>query len=545
MLSGPFTAPTRAQGPPDAVSYQTFYDALSPYGIWVDDPDYGYAWVPSAGPDFQPYRTNGHWVYTDYGWTWVSDYQWGWAPFHYGRWRYSDEFGWLWVPGYTWGPAWVAWRQSEGYYGWAPLGPPPVRRGVRESIGFSFSFGDAPVTAARWCFVPAAYVASPVIATYYVPPARTTVIYNNTTIIHNTYVNNNVVNNNGTTTNNTAVVNNANRTEVNNVGQGHPTSAHDGGGQPAYPAGPGRAEVEKATGQTIKPLVVGNRSTPGAGLQGQSLALYRPEVAAPSRPGRGPSAGLAPAPAPQKTVPLPKAAALARSAGNTNRGLMPDNAVHHLSSTDPDPIREARARQATARQAQASTPGVPNPVPSVEAPGKGKGPDQTTAHDHAQPASANSSSPGPVVPPVRSARPDGSNAAGSAIAPAAPAVKQSQPTSAGPYPATPTDRTADKAAKAAKIDKVAGQPKRAGGLPDTAPMPAKAPPANKPQAQPQRQAAAQPAPAVRPMSQLQPAPHPHPAGRPASQPHPSAGPRPHPATVRAAPHSDGKGPDRH
>lgn len=206
--------PARAQAPPpaNAVSYQAFYDALSPYGVWVDDPDYGYAWVPSAEPDFQPYRTNGHWVFTDYGWTWVSDYEWGWAPFHYGRWRYSDGYGWLWVPGYTWGPAWVAWRQSQGYYGWAPLGPPPVRSGVHANIGFSFSFGDAPEAPARWCFVPAAYVASPRIATYYVPPAQTTVVYNNTTVIRNTYVNNNV------NVNNTTVVNNNNRTVVSSPG---------------------------------------------------------------------------------------------------------------------------------------------------------------------------------------------------------------------------------------------------------------------------------------------------------------------------------------
>ena len=355
LLAGSFAiTPACAQGPPptDAVSYQTFYDALSPYGIWVDDPDYGYAWVPDAGPDFQPYRTNGHWVYTDYGWTWVSDYIWGWAPFHYGRWRYSDGYGWLWVPGYTWGPAWVAWRQSAGYYGWAPLGPPPVRSGVHISIGFSFSFGDAPAVPDRWCFVPAAYVASPRIATYYVPPAQTTVVYNNTTVIHNTYVNNSV---NVTNTNNRTVVNN-NRTVVNNGNRGRPDdrragAAPGGSDQPAYPAGPGRAEVEKATGQTIKPLAVTNRATPGVGLQGQSLALYRPQVAAPARPDRGAGADPAamPAPTPQKVVPLAEAANQARHADNANRGLLRDNAVQHLSSTDPDPIQGARDRQAAAQ----------------------------------------------------------------------------------------------------------------------------------------------------------------------------------------------------
>src|SRR5688572_5624845 len=81
------------------VSYQTFYDELSPYGRWVEYPGQGYVWVPDAGDDFRPYSTNGHWVWTDnYEWMWVSDYDWGWAPFHYGRWDYDDYYGWYWVP---------------------------------------------------------------------------------------------------------------------------------------------------------------------------------------------------------------------------------------------------------------------------------------------------------------------------------------------------------------------------------------------------------------------------------------------------------------
>ena len=63
------------------VYFQEFYDQLSPYGQWIDDSEYGYIWIPTAGPDFIPYLSNGYWVFTDYGWTWVSDYEWGWAVF--------------------------------------------------------------------------------------------------------------------------------------------------------------------------------------------------------------------------------------------------------------------------------------------------------------------------------------------------------------------------------------------------------------------------------------------------------------------------------
>ena len=73
--------------------------------------------MPDADEDFQPYSTNGHWVWTDdYEWMWVSDYDWGWAPFHYGRWDNDPYYGWYWVPGYEWSPAWVAWRDGGDYY---------------------------------------------------------------------------------------------------------------------------------------------------------------------------------------------------------------------------------------------------------------------------------------------------------------------------------------------------------------------------------------------------------------------------------------------
>src|SRR5579864_406878 len=94
--------------PVEEVSYQTFYDQLSPYGSWINYPGYGYVWVPNnVDPSFSPYLTNGHWVYTDMGWAWVSDFDWGWGPFHYGRWLDDPYYGWLWVPGYDWAPAWV------------------------------------------------------------------------------------------------------------------------------------------------------------------------------------------------------------------------------------------------------------------------------------------------------------------------------------------------------------------------------------------------------------------------------------------------------
>ena len=135
--------PVTAPPPNDGVSYQTFYDELSPYGHWINNPDYGYVWMPDTDPGFLPYATNGHWVYSDEGWTWASDYAWGWAAFHYGRWFYEDGYGWMWVPGHEWAPAWVSWRRGDDVYGWAPLSPDV-------NAGASFSNYNPP--ANYWCF---------------------------------------------------------------------------------------------------------------------------------------------------------------------------------------------------------------------------------------------------------------------------------------------------------------------------------------------------------------------------------------------------------
>ncbi|HEY6178382.1 MAG TPA: DUF6600 domain-containing protein, partial [Kofleriaceae bacterium] len=102
----------------DVPSVDVFYDQLSPYGTWYDDPTYGWVFTPGDA-SYVPY-TNGRWTNTDYGFTWVSNDPFGWATDHYGRWVWANR--WVWRPDTTWGPAWVQWRQGEGYVGWAPAG---------------------------------------------------------------------------------------------------------------------------------------------------------------------------------------------------------------------------------------------------------------------------------------------------------------------------------------------------------------------------------------------------------------------------------------
>ena len=179
LLIAGFTAQDQVQAQPGVnISFQTFYDDLSPYGRWTNSRQYGSVWTPNVAAGFQPYSTNGYWEVTEYGNTWVSDYDWGWAPFHYGRWSFDDYLGWFWIPGYEWGPAWVNWRSGGDHYGWAPLGP-----GM--SINVSIN-----IPSFWWVFVPQRYISDRYWHNYCAPRSRVTHIYNQTTIINNYYTNN-------------------------------------------------------------------------------------------------------------------------------------------------------------------------------------------------------------------------------------------------------------------------------------------------------------------------------------------------------------------
>jgi hypothetical protein len=132
---------------PTQVNY--FYSSLSPYGSWMELPDYGWCWQPTTvviDRGWRPYCHRGSWMYSNCGWYWHSDYSWGWAPFHYGRWYDHPGRGWVWFPDKTWAPAWVSWRNTDTHCGWAPL-PPGAHCGPNgwsfhgNSVGVGFGFG--------------------------------------------------------------------------------------------------------------------------------------------------------------------------------------------------------------------------------------------------------------------------------------------------------------------------------------------------------------------------------------------------------------------
>jgi hypothetical protein len=181
-------------GSHDQIDIGVFYNGLSPYGDWVEMPDYGWAWAPRVDYGWRPY-TMGQWVWTDEdGWYWDSDERFGWAAYHYGRWVDDPYYGWIWVPGYEWGPSWVSWRHGNGYVGWAPLPPR-----ARWSVGVGLSLGgldiDAFLPVRDYNFVPERNIVERGAYRHVVPYAQNITIINITNNVTNyTVVNERVVN---------------------------------------------------------------------------------------------------------------------------------------------------------------------------------------------------------------------------------------------------------------------------------------------------------------------------------------------------------------
>jgi hypothetical protein len=180
---------------PAPVQYNYFYGSLAPYGSWIEVSGYGLCWRPTVAvvdTGWRPYCHSGRWLYTNCGWYWQSDYSWGWAPFHYGRWRNHPGSGWVWMPDTTWSPAWVTWRYSDAYCGWAPLPPGShYRSGIGltyHSAGVSIGF-DFGLERDCYTFIPTRRFCDRTPWRHAVPHTRIGNAYNQTTIINNINVN--------------------------------------------------------------------------------------------------------------------------------------------------------------------------------------------------------------------------------------------------------------------------------------------------------------------------------------------------------------------
>ena len=173
------------------VTVNQFYTELSPYGAWIEVPGYGRCWRPTVAvwnSSWRPYADGGRWLWTDSGWYWYSDYSWGWAPFHYGRWTTHAGIGWVWAPDTCWGPAWVSWRRSSSYCGWAPLPPSALWVSGRGfycntvSVGVSFEFG---LSDHHYVYVPYNRFCDRRPSHNYVPSHQARSIHRETTVVNN------------------------------------------------------------------------------------------------------------------------------------------------------------------------------------------------------------------------------------------------------------------------------------------------------------------------------------------------------------------------
>src|SRR5437764_1144791 len=191
----PVTRARPVSGARPASGYSTFYTKLEPHGAWLETSDYGYVWQPREAESSRSWRpyTNGRWIYTDAGWTWISEEPFGWATYHYGRWTRLRGIGWVWVPGNEWAPAWVSWRKSSDYVGWAPL-PPEARFDQRTGIhNWSDNYYD--VGPDQYCFVASREFGAPRVEQTLLPAERNVTIVNQTTNVTNiTYKNTTIVN---------------------------------------------------------------------------------------------------------------------------------------------------------------------------------------------------------------------------------------------------------------------------------------------------------------------------------------------------------------
>ena len=181
-----FAAPRSARAL--EVSFDFFHDSLSPYGEWIELGDYGYCWRPTdVNEDWTPY-SDGYWSYTDAGWTWVSYEEFGGIVYHYGRWTRVEDEGWCWIPDYEWGPAWVSWRKSDDYVGWAPL---PAEARWQRDRGFSVwvdsSYDIAPT---NYSFCRFRDFGAPVLRPVIIRRSENIVIINHTVNITNITYNN-------------------------------------------------------------------------------------------------------------------------------------------------------------------------------------------------------------------------------------------------------------------------------------------------------------------------------------------------------------------
>lgn len=408
--------------PVTQVQYNYFYSSLAPYGSWIHVEDYGLCWRPTVAVinhSWKPYCDRGRWIYTDCGWYWHSDYSWGWAPFHYGRWYAHPRHGWVWTPDTTWGPAWVTWRYSDDYCGWAPL-PPGARYehgfGLRYrsgNVGISFDFG---LSSDCYTFVPSSRFCDRTPWRYRVPAAHVGNIYHRTKVVNNYIQNNTVIINEGIGREKIAAVTRSEirKVPVRDLPADNPRSLRPERlvktgpetvvYRPQLPSesGAARARIERESHKDPAPSVKAGGGPLEAKLVPPSA------VPVPSRTARG-------LPSDHRRIPTER-----KEAGGSATVAVPSR-VNPADNPDTAPARERVGTSAVARReaSPGATPAAPQPLkPAAENRGRVASSDPQLVHTPARPIQRRE-----APTPIPSASPQNSPRQ----IQAAPTVNQSSP----------------------------------------------------------------------------------------------------------------------
>jgi Family of unknown function (DUF6600) len=346
-------------------SVADFYSPLAPYGMWLSVGSFGRCWHPTnVGPGWRPY-CDGQWIWTDAGWYFQSDEPWGWACAHYGNWFVDPSVGWVWMPGTEWAPAWVNWREGDGYIGWAPTPPPGIA---------------LPSYAPQYAFVPANRFQDPI--------QPQTVLFNDRTILDRTRPLTTI------------------RHETREIaGARHRIAVNEG---------PGMALVEKATHQRVKAVpieeAVRHAAVPARRTAPQHKELRNaPQIQQPNAPQhelRNPAPGTQPGAAPivtprQEMTPRENQPPTARPAPSEHRNLLPGGTTpREMQPIEPTPPpQRGQARPEPGLNPQVPARRAPLTAPKF-APNEAQrgAPQAAPGHMYPAPAPAQSERPAPAQP---------------------------------------------------------------------------------------------------------------------------------------------------
>jgi hypothetical protein len=370
-----FTSPlaiTAAQAATVTVDINIFFDQLAPHGVWVKHAKYHYIFCPKVDADWRPY-THGHWIYLkDWGWYFASSEPFAWAVYHYGRWFEDQRLGWCWVPGNAWASAWVAWRRSNDYIGWAPLEPD------QDGFQVNVSISKSEPPQHDWVFVPPKRFLEPQLNVAIVVGDRQPDAFQKTQFVGPVVVQNNKVINNVIEVNFIQQVTNTTVVVVNPTIVDQPQSADVSGNTVAVfapPIAPPKqdeapkqaADPDQAAQQLGKPAAGASSAPASAEVSASaSVEASAPASASASAPSASAPSSAAPSSAPASVSSAAPSSSLPPSSASAPSSAAPSSAPSSMVSSSS--VAPSSAAASAPSSAAASAPPSSSVLPSSEEP---------------------------------------------------------------------------------------------------------------------------------------------------------------------------------